>query len=443
MILSEKLQVGQDHGFIVNYLSDYMLFFPLKRAIFRISKRACDILTSSYDATVIKEALLYRITKALSAIDKEHISAIPQTDEDQNVLGIALTSSCNLRCTYCHANAGSESKDIDEQLIYSSIDHVTGWCIENKKEFYLVFTGSGEPTSNWEGLTSAIKYSRNICILNNIPIHISMATNGVYDQKKREYIANNFTRVTLSIDGPKEIHDRNRLTVNGEGSFNVAIKTASYLYERGFPFRIRSTISQQHVNSILDIYEFFTAKYPGVTVAFEPLNPIGRGMDPSNSPPSEKEFAEGYLAVLDKYGPNHISNSAIPSILKLRDRFCSPVARPNMNISVDGTIHSCSRSGTSKQFIFGKYDDSENKFIFDDDKINNFSQINVDDFPECSDCFARYHCAGDCHDLRDVGFKRCNTNKIILWGLMSHAVVNQNKGERNGKQGNTNTRECV
>jgi uncharacterized protein len=413
VITSKPFDAGEKTGFLVANQKDYLLYFPLERSVFRISELAESILSQENLGTE-KRRLIDHLNQVLRSKTTTQIAPIPNIDLENNVLGLALTTACTLRCTYCHADAGSNIF-ISEQLIDDSIDYVFNFCKEHNQAFYLVFTGSGEPTANWKGLTRAVERASQLCKSANLDLHISMATNGVYGDEKRQYIAEKFSRVTISLDGSKSIHDVCRVKPDGTGSFEAAFATAKYFYTRNFPFRIRATVSKQASSRMLETYEFFKSEFPNITVAFEPLNPIGRGETSEQLPPSEEEFAQGYLAILDKYGTNGVSNSAIPSLSKLRTKFCTPVARPNMNVSVEGIIHSCARCGASGKFIFGKYDSENHSFIFDEDKAQTLSKISVEDFSECTECFARFHCAGDCHDLRAAGFSRCETTKMIVW----------------------------
>lgn len=420
-VMSERISIGNYKGFIVTNRVEFFLFFPLNRYVFNISNKAYNILTKKNNDNY--EKLQNRILEKLSFTKEQEIETVPAVDRENNVLGLALTTQCNLRCLYCHANAGKSDQFISDQLIIDAINFVFKRCKDNKKAFYLVFTGSGEPTVNWNGLKKAVEYSQSLCKQENLPLIISMATNGLYDESIRKYIKNNFSRITLSMDGPKNIHDQNRLQSSGEGSFDRVYETAKYFYNNKFPFRFRATISKQSSIYMLNIYEFFQEEFPGVSIAFEPLNPIGRGRTSICLPPSQEEFANGYLSIIDKYGPSKIKYSAISTPTTLRDRFCSPVARPNLNISVDGRVHSCSRSGIANKFYFGKYNNENGDIVLDQDTSDVLSKINVDNFPECDVCFARYNCAGDCHDLREVGFSRCYINKAILFKLLQHELA--------------------
>jgi uncharacterized protein len=73
--------------------------------------------------------------------------------------------------------------------------------------------------------------------------------------------------VGLSIDGPAEIHDRNRLTRSGKGTFSNSIKGLRRMKERGIPFYVLSVLTRDSLSRADEIYAFY--KSEGVTrVAF-------------------------------------------------------------------------------------------------------------------------------------------------------------------------------
>lgn len=225
----------------------------------------------------------------------------------------------------------------------------------------------------------------------------------------------------MSLDGPQEIHDENRYTPAGKGSFSTVFETAKFFFRENFPFGIRATISQKGVGGMLNTFEFFQENFPGITVAFEPLIPMGRGFDHPELIPNATDFVNGYCEILNKHGKNNIAYSGV-SFKKLRNTFCGPVAGPQFNVEIDGLVHGCSRIGSSKKFIYGKYNLESQNFDVDSEKIRHMSEICVDSFSECDYCFARYHCAGDCHDFREMGYNRCDANQKILWNYLCKEI---------------------
>ena len=155
------------------------------------------------------------------------------------------------------------------------------------------------------------------------------------------------------------------------------------------------------------------------------LNPLGRGTDCNAGSvlyPNEKLFAESLITLRSLTGTNSVVNSGAGRVGELKRSFCKALAMPTMNITPDGRILACQRDGAPKFYEYGHYDFKAHKFILNDDRIEAFRSITVDLFPECKTCIAKYHCAGDCNDLRRAGVTRCTVNKtLILSNILEHA----------------------
>ena len=60
--------------------------------------------------------------------------------------------------------------------------------------------------------------------LKHLP-NFAIITNGtIFNQKILSFLKNNISIITVSIDGPKEINDYNRIHINGKGTFNEISK---------------------------------------------------------------------------------------------------------------------------------------------------------------------------------------------------------------------------
>lgn len=414
---THKINIDNIVGFALSDGNKNVLYFPLRRTVLCISHNAFDIITSTENRDV-RRRLCNQISAILDEQKETDIFINSKPLQRQNLLGLALTTQCNLNCTYCHANAGTTAKFIDPSIIDASIDHVFSWCKFHGEKMYLVFTGSGEPTYNWAGMKRAVERARGLCGSANLNVHISMATNGVFGDDKRRYILDNFDRVTISLDGPPDIHDLNRPRRGGQGSYLVADHTAQYFYDRGLPVRIRVTITKKSVPRMGEIFGWFNTRFPEAGISLEPLSVIGRAKLNGHEAPDESDFAEEFLNIIREYGADKVSYSAVLSPRKLRSQFCSPVSGPALNVDVHGRVHSCSRSGIAPEFYFGHFSSETGRLTISEVDCTRLSAKSVDDYPECADCFARYNCAGDCHDLRSAGISRCTQNKKILWGML-------------------------
>lgn len=422
-LTQKKIVVQNDEGYLISDGDENIVYFPLKSMLLKVSSKAVLALLEASNTPLLSK-LTQQIAAELVNVDEHEFVDVPVVDKNSvetNALGIALTTSCNLACSYCHADSCKEVTSAEDEIINSAISMNINNCNKNKGDFYLIFIGSGEPTVNWEGLKRTLSKARYLCDRDGIRLHTIMSTNGYYGDRKRKYICDNFSRVSLSLDGPEEVHDENRLTHEGKGSFSKVFSTGKYFFRKKLPFGVRATVSQYGVGRMLSTYEFFQEHFPGVTVAFEPLIPMGRGVSHPESIPKERDFVQGYCSILDKYGKDYIANSGV-SFKKMRKKFCGPVGIPHFNVEIDGLVHGCSRVGSSEKFIYGRYNKESKTFDIDFDTRNRMSEIDVNSFSECNDCFARYHCAGDCHDFRELNYSRCKSNRAIMWRYLCNEI---------------------
>jgi len=135
---------------------------------------------------------------------------------------LEVTEKCNLRCRYCiynpsysqQRNHGSKEMSIDIAL--KAIDHLESHS-SSKERVGISFYG-GEPLLRFPFMKECVRYAKR-----RIPgqkLFFSMTTNGtLVDRKISDFLAENEFAVHVSVDGPREIHDENRTSPDGAGSF--------------------------------------------------------------------------------------------------------------------------------------------------------------------------------------------------------------------------------
>jgi len=134
-----------------------------------------------------------------------------------------LTDSCNLNCKYCY-----EDKKKTE-LSLENIKKVIDYEISQKnKKANIIFYG-GEPLLKKDLIKETIEYVKNK--KTETEFSFGMTTNGVLlDENFIKYLEKNkFVNIAYSIDGNKEIHDLNRVTIGGQGSFEIISENAKQL----------------------------------------------------------------------------------------------------------------------------------------------------------------------------------------------------------------------
>lgn len=138
---------------------------------------------------------------------------------------LLTTNTCNLACRYCYQLKATNNtrKETDLFLSSQTVDNLLESIISGRfpasKDLEIFFFG-GEATLNkpailhvWEGAGRL----REAGFKPVFTIQTNLYSNGLFEAMDSGV---RFKSVTVSLDGPKDIHDRNRITVGGSGTYD-------------------------------------------------------------------------------------------------------------------------------------------------------------------------------------------------------------------------------
>ena len=353
------------------------------------------------------------------------------------------TSRCNLRCRYCYAEAGKKSLDMPLDMAKAAIDLVAKNAgLAGLPGFTVGFHGGGEPTVAWGLITGAVEYAYEVADKKGLDVEIFAATNGMFNEKQREYIVEKFSNLNISIDGPADIQNYNRPKTNGDGSFNIIRDNLKFLDERGFDYGVRATITEKDIHRMEEIVEWFKSEFNIKFLHLEPVWQCGRCLTSGETPPSDEDFIKYYTIALKKaeaLGINLIySGLRLDSLIS---KFCA-AAGDGFNVLPEGNVTSCyevteSDSPKAELFYYGRYDTANKEFVFDKNKIEQLKKYSVENIEYCEDCFCKWHCAGDCiskvfdssNSFRHEGSFRCNLNRQLTILELEKLIAIQKENE--------------
>lgn len=167
-----------------------------------------------------------------------------QKTESADSYIIPLTRSCNLSCKYCFQKNQEQLNDITFENLRIIKKCILELAKKRAKKVQEVVLYGGEPL-----LEKNKKYVRDIlefCQENGFLVRI--ITNGTNIDKYLlliEKYRNIVKCFTITIDGPKRIHDRNRVYTNGKGSFTRIIENTQILDRLRISYEIRMNLNDE------------------------------------------------------------------------------------------------------------------------------------------------------------------------------------------------------
>ena len=167
---------------------------------------------------------------------------------------------CNLNCEYCFYLEKQVLFPRDEEYVMSDAvleAYITNYIASQPTPVVEFVWQGGEPT-----LLGVDFYRRVIeqqrSFVDHKQIINSLQTNGTLltDEWCAFLKANNFL-VGISLDGPREIHDRYRRDCSGNGTFDKVMQGVKLLQEHGVEYNVMATVARETAYHALDVYRFF------------------------------------------------------------------------------------------------------------------------------------------------------------------------------------------
>jgi len=215
-------------------------------------------------------------------------------------------AACNLACRYCYyldkGPLGSEAalSRMPENLL----EHYIAQHIAASPDEIVRFSWhGGEPTVlGVDYFRTVVEIQRRLCPPGR-SIANGMQTNGtLLDDGWGRFLAAEGFAVGLSLDGPQELHDRHRLTRNGQSTFDETMRGYEILKRHGVPTDILCVVSSANVTHPADVYGFFRdigASYVTFLPLVIPRPDAAEGVSTDSVPPDA--WGDFLCAVFDEW----------------------------------------------------------------------------------------------------------------------------------------------
>jgi uncharacterized protein len=175
------------------------------------------------------------------------------------LLVIQPTPFCNIDCVYCYLPHRNTRTIVAEQTLARLFSQVfaSGWVDGGLS----VVWHAGEP------LVLPIAFYRQAFELIDrlrpagLGIQHAFQTNGMLiNEAWCEFFREQQVNIGVSVDGPKRFHDRNRVTRNGQGTFDRTIAGIRLLNQLKVPFHVISVLSPESMAAPREMFDFYVSE---------------------------------------------------------------------------------------------------------------------------------------------------------------------------------------
>ncbi|SHE52218.1 anaerobic sulfatase maturase [Alkalibacter saccharofermentans] len=332
------------------------------------------------------------------------------------------SSSCNLRCKYCFYYDTAENRDIAN---YGIMKEDTLEAIVKKAfeygEYHVGFAfQGGEPTLAGLDFFKTFIKLQNQYNTNGIKVQNSLQTNGVaIDENWAKFLSENRFLVGLSLDGPKDIHDLNRIDVKGTGSFRDVMRAARIMDKYKVEYNILTVVTKPVARHVQKVYGFF-AKEGFHYMQFIPCldHMFGEhGTNPYSLTP--KMYGEFLIKLFDLWYKDFkngrmVSIRMFDNILQIlsghRAESCdmNGICSVNTVIEADGSIYPCDFY-VLDDYRMGNIKEDTLDSVLSSEIGKNFVEKSISIRKECDGCEFFSICRGGCQRHYDTT-KEIRTN---------------------------------
>jgi uncharacterized protein len=205
---------------------------------------------------------------------------------------LSLTHNCNLACKYCYSGKTSK-KDMSFATAQKIVDFVMKIALPGRRAEFSFF--GGEPLLRFDLIEKIVGYIRAKESETGKPVSLSVTSNGtLLRQPILEFFKKEAIDLCVSIDGPAQVHDRNRVHKDGRGSFLEVVKNLQMAMGCLDAVQVNAVYGPGTIDALPQTVSFFT----GLGVPTIHLNPDIRA---TWSEDTYGRFPKVYTKIADHY----------------------------------------------------------------------------------------------------------------------------------------------
>jgi uncharacterized protein len=243
-------------------------------------------------------------------------------------------------------------------------------------------------------------------------ISYSMQTNGTkLDDAWGAFLKENNFLVGISIDGPREIHDRYRVDKGGRGSFDQVIRGLEVLKKHQVDFNILCTVHAGNGDHPLDVYTFFRDELEARFMQFIPIverdNQTGfqEGSRVTERSVKARQYGRFLSEIFDEWIKTDVGRvyvqlfdialgawaGALPAVCVF-----APTCGNALALEHNGDLYACDHYVEPNYFLGNIMEENMLELVASDQQ-RQFGRDKLESLPRyCRECEVRFVCHGGC-----------------------------------------------
>jgi uncharacterized protein len=326
-----------------------------------------------------------------------------------------LTDACNLSCRYCYVRQSAHF--MTTETARATVDLAS----KSGRRCGIIFFG-GEPLLCRDLIYSTVAYAESVQARSDVKFHYKITTNGLLlDDEFLEFSLKHDVFIALSHDGVKAANDRNRVTKNGEGSYDK-LEAAARKLLRSRPYApVLTTVScntvQYYAESVKHLFSL------GFRYLICSIDYAGAWDEKSLAELKRqyKKLAAFYKDLTLKEEKFYLSPFEVKISSHIRgDDYCAErceLGKKQISVAPDGRLYPCVQFVGDDEYAIGDV-----RSGIDQAKRLRLYELNENEKESCADCAVKGRCNQHCAclnkqstgDFRRVSPVLCAHERILL-----------------------------
>lgn len=327
------------------------------------------------------------------------------------------THICNLTCSYCY-NEDTRSPVMTPSTLRRVVSETFEYCssLVSAPQIDFIWHG-GEPA------VAGLDFYRQAVALQKqhscgASYHNSFQTNGLLlNQGWADFFAEHRFRVSVSLDGTREINDKTRFYGTGKGSFEGVLRGINILRENKIPLGICVVISKHNAGRVREIYDFLVEQQLPFNII--PLTRSGDALAHFEEIGlAEDEYADPWIEMFDLWFDSpkekyiYCSDFAFKTraILEGRPQDCIGLkncSSAHISTDPDGYVYPCATLSSNSKWCYGNIVEKPLADLLKSEPARSAKNRTID--PHCVSCKWQHVCHGGCMQRADKFYGTHNT----------------------------------